>query len=417
MKIDSSNIKMGSYRSYEASTTETNATITRYYGNGYTNTAVTGSTVKTSAMQVEGSTAVFSTSKESGIERTDKNEITHSHTEAKDITDSTKKDNSALLAQQMAAQLSGMNSYMKDFDYNVEDDPEIVMLKRMLEVLNHGKSGKKVTPAYKNEIAFRGIDGISTQQSGSISFGLTNITAAQINRIDLQGSGTGAQNGKWTRQTVTSGFVSGEEHTAYCSVGSVVTSDGRQIDFNITLEMSRSFATAYESISAETEFVLTDPLVINLDTDSADISDVSFYFDLDSDGIAEKMSSLGSGSGFLALDKNGDGVINDGSELFGTKSGDGFADLAAYDEDGNGWIDESDSVFKSLSVWVNAGQSGARLISLSEAGVGAIFLGSQKTQAVLADESGFEGAQVSKTGIFLRENGTAGTVQHIDFKI
>ena len=41
------------------------------------------------------------------------------------------------------------------------------------------------------------------------------------------------------------------------------------------------------------------------------------------------------GSGYLALDKNGDGTINDGSELFGTRNGDGFADLAQYDEDGN----------------------------------------------------------------------------------
>ncbi len=37
--------------------------------------------------------------------------------------------------------------------------------------------------------------------------------------------------------------------------------------------------------------------------------------------------------------------INDGSELFGTSSGDGFKDLATYDEDENGWIDENDSIF------------------------------------------------------------------------
>ena len=54
---------------------------------------------------------------------------------------------------------------------------------------------------------------------------------------------------------------------------------------------------------------------------------------------------LGSGSGFLALDKNGNGKIDDGSELFGTKSGDGFADLAEYDSDGNGWIDEKGRVY------------------------------------------------------------------------
>lgn len=43
----------------------------------------------------------------------------------------------------------------------------------------------------------------------------------------------------------------------------------------------------------------------------------------------------------LSLDQNGNGEIDNGTELFGTKSGDGFADLARYDLDYNGWIDET----------------------------------------------------------------------------
>ena len=74
-------------------------------------------------------------------------------------------------------------------------------------------------------------------------------------------------------------------------------------------------------------------------------------FDIDADGEEESISYLQGGSGYLALDKNGDGVINDGSELFGTKSGDGFADLAEYDADGNGWIDENDPIFDKLLIW------------------------------------------------------------------
>ncbi len=80
--------------------------------------------------------------------------------------------------------------------------------------------------------------------------------------------------------------------------------------------MSRSF---YEETSLLVDMGsvrLTDPLVINLDTEAASVSDQKFYFDLDADGHAEQISFLNSGSGFLALDKNGDGVINDGSELF-----------------------------------------------------------------------------------------------------
>ncbi|MFQ8776527.1 MAG: hypothetical protein ACLR78_02345 [Roseburia sp.] len=77
---------------------------------------------------------------------------------------------------------------------------------------------------------------------------------------------------------------------------------------------------------------LCDPLVINLDSNIANVSDQKFYFDIDADGSDDSISMLNSGSGYLALDRNGDGIINDGSELFGTQSGNGFADLAAYDK-------------------------------------------------------------------------------------
>ena len=109
-------------------------------------------------------------------------------------------------------------------------------------------------------------------------------------------------------------------------------------------------------------------------------------------------------------------MINDGSELFGARTGDGFGELAQYDQDGNGWIDENDSIFSKLSVWVRAGSGTPRLLSLAEAGVGAIFLGSQSTEHGLSSGGGSVDARVRRTGLYLKESGQAGTVQHIDFK-
>ena len=63
-----------------------------------------------------------------------------------------------------------------------------------------------------------------------------------------------------------------------------------------------------------------------------------------------KISFVGSGSGLLALDKNGDGIINNGTELFGPNTQDGFSELSKYDSDGNGWIDENDSVYDNLRI-------------------------------------------------------------------
>lgn len=218
----------------------------------------------------------------------------------------------------------------------------------------------------------------------------------------------------WRRTTVTSSFVNETENTAYSAQGIVRTADGREIGFHVDVEMSREFCAEYSEITQD-EYIMTDPLVINLDTDTADVSDQKFLFDIDSDGRQEEISFVGKGSGFLALDKNNDGKINDGSELFGTKSGDGFKDLAAYDQDGNGWIDEADSVFSDLRIWTKDQNGRDRLLTLKEAGIGALYLGSAATRFELKDgQTNETQAAIRKTGIYLKESGEAGTMQHVD---
>ena len=213
-----------------------------------------------------------------------------------------------------------------------------------------------------------------------------------------------------------------QEDTSFSTVGTVRTKDGREINFNVNVNMSRRCEEYYREELNVAQFALYDPLVINLDTDVTKLSDQTFYFDLDADGEEEEISML-KGSGYLALDKNGDGVINDGSELFGTKNGDGFADLARYDEDGNGWIDENDSIWSKLKIWCKDENGNDVLYKLSDQGVGAICLENVSTDFTMqGDRKAQDGtmnanatnAVIRKTGIFLYENGNVGTVQHVD---
>lgn len=214
--------------------------------------------------------------------------------------------------------------------------------------------------------------------------------------------------------TATSTVFAEAEATSFQGSGVVKTADGREITFGISLEMSRSFYQKYESFVQE-DYIVTDPLMINLDSNVGSVSDQKFMFDLDADGKEELISFAGLGSGFLTLDKNGDGVINDGNELFGTKSGNGFADLAEYDKDGNNWIDESDDVFKDLKVWTKDENGEDKLLSLKEAGIGAIYLGSTSTEFSLKDkETNQTDGIIRRTGVYLKESGEAGTVQHVD---
>lgn len=209
-----------------------------------------------------------------------------------------------------------------------------------------------------------------------------------------------------------------QESTSFAAQGQAMTEDGRQIDFNINVEMSRSFAVYTQTQIPMLQSSFLDPLVINVGSDVTQISDQKFKFDLDADGVEDEISMPTKGSAFLALDLNGDGIINDGNELFGTKSGDGFKDLGKYDSDGNGWIDENDGIFDKLRIWYKNENGEDELVSLKDADVGAIFLGEQDTQFSLQGSNGATNGMVRSTGIFLHEStGAAGTISHVDLAV
>lgn len=205
------------------------------------------------------------------------------------------------------------------------------------------------------------------------------------------------------------------EQTSFSASGVVRTTDGKEIDFSLALSMSRSY---YEessiSIRQGSARKTQDPLVINFAGTAAQLSSQRFKFDLDSDGKTEDINFLAGGSGFMALDRDGDGKINNGSELFGTKSGDGFADLAALDSDNNGWIDENDSVYEQLRVWIKDASGKDLLSTLKQANVGAIALARTETPFDIKTSSNELLGQIRSSGVFLREDGSVGTVQQVD---
>jgi hypothetical protein len=202
------------------------------------------------------------------------------------------------------------------------------------------------------------------------------------------------------------------EQTSFAAQGLVKTSDGKEIAFTVNLEMSREYFTE-QKLEIRAGAPLKDPLVINYAGTAAQLSDMSFEFDLNMDGDAENMKQLAPGSGFLVFDKNKDGKVNDGSELFGPETGNGFKELAAYDEDRNNWIDENDSIYSKLSLWSRENGKDV-LTGLKAANVGAIYLGNASTSFDMKNADNELLAQVRKTGVYLKENGGAGTVQQID---
>lgn len=255
-----------------------------------------------------------------------------------------------------------------------------------------------------------GIDSESTQspqntQSGNVQTGADGLLTMKPRTLT-----TNLRVLNYSQET----FFEETESTSFSTVGTVRTADGREINFTVNVGMSREFQEYYRDDLELASFTMCDPLVINLDTDVAQLQDQTFYFDIDADGKPDEVSQLGAGSGYLALDKNGDGSVNDGSELFGTASGNGFADLAKYDEDGNGWIDENDAVWEKLKIWAKDQNGNDVLYRLADKGVGAICLQNASTDFTQKGLGGQTLGAVRSTGVFLYENGNVGTVQHVD---
>jgi len=109
--------------------------------------------------------------------------------------------------------------------------------------------------------------------------------------------------------------------------------------------------------------------------------------------------------------------VNDGNELFGARSGNGFADLAAYDSDQNGWIDESDPIWQSLRIWSTDAAGQEQLRDLSSSGIGALALQNTSTDFTLIGTNKADNGQIRRSGIFLSEAGHVGTLQQVDLTV
>jgi hypothetical protein len=138
--------------------------------------------------------------------------------------------------------------------------------------------------------------------------------------------------------------------------------------------------------------LLTSPLILDLDGNGVRTLalEAGVRFDLHADGNQVATGWVGRGDGLLALDRNHDGTINDGGELFGTstasaggKARDGFAALADIDANGDGVVDRQDAQFGDLRVWVDANADGVsqsgELRTLDALGIASMSVGATGT--------------------------------------
>jgi hypothetical protein len=208
-----------------------------------------------------------------------------------------------------------------------------------------------------------------------------------------------------------------KEGVAFSAKGTVTTADGRAIDFTASLEMTHETYSEI-SVSVKAGDALIDPLMVDTTGSGAQLSGVKFNFDLNADGVDEQINMPGEGTGFLAYDRNGNGIVDNGSELFGPASGNGFSELSLLDTDKNGWIDENDPAFNQLKVWQKNPDGTDSMTSLRDSDIGAIYTGHAKTKFSLTSDHSSSGTAVTgvirESGVFLKESGGTGIIQEVD---
>ncbi len=169
----------------------------------------------------------------------------------------------------------------------------------------------------------------------------------------------------------------------------------------------------------------TDPLTLDLNSDgqvnTLDINN-GVFFDLDNSGFAEKTSWVAPNDGFLVLDRNQNGTIDGGAELFGTETllfngayaSNGFEALADFDDNGDGQITADDSIFDDLKVWQDLNSDGVtdegELKSLADLNIESFNL--NYTENVTIDENNVEHRE---HGFFNYKDGTTGITNTLWF--
>ena len=156
----------------------------------------------------------------------------------------------------------------------------------------------------------------------------------------------------------------------------------------------------WKELNRDGKYYVYDPIVLDLDGDGIETIGSKKYggalFDHDNDGIKTATGWVKSDDGFLVIDRNNDGIINNGSELFGDgttlKSGNkathGYEALAELDSNNDGLIDAKDEDFLDLKIWRDLNQDGmsqkSELFTLQELGVKSLNLSYTDTKKDLA---------------------------------
>ncbi|MGV8121286.1 MAG: hypothetical protein AB2L14_16110 [Candidatus Xenobiia bacterium LiM19] len=177
----------------------------------------------------------------------------------------------------------------------------------------------------------------------------------------------------------------------------------------VTYQISMNFSRVESQVEIQdVQINMADPLILDMNGEGIQLTPAGrgASFDINGDGKKESTAWVKGGSAFLVMDRNNNGLIDDGTELFGDQHGasNGFQELARFDTCRDNIIDRKDSVFNALKVYQDLNSNGAidygEVTSLEKAGVASINLDFTRT------DSQQSGNRLIMKGSFTTTDGT-----------
>lgn len=154
----------------------------------------------------------------------------------------------------------------------------------------------------------------------------------------------------------------------------------------------------------------SDPIVLDLDGDGIELSSFrqGAHFDIEGSGSRVNTAFVTGGDAFLAIDRNRNGIIDDGTELFGDQNGaeNGFEELRKLDTNGDGRINDLDRDFGRLLLFRDNGDGRTdpgELVGLQRAGIREISLAYRDV-----NEAAPGGNRLAQQALFIRDDGSSG---------
>ncbi len=218
----------------------------------------------------------------------------------------------------------------------------------------------------------------------------------------------------------------------------IIDNKKANLNYQLNLHASYSSMRRIETTAA----ALKDPLIIQFGTPSIGYINGYAKFDINNDHKQNDLPIFSGDVGYLVFDKNNNNRVDNGGELFGPTTNNGFSELAQLDSNNNGFFDNQDNKFSQVYIWqpkqaktnnnekslseqpnaqVNKQANKQNLVSLSQAGIKAISLNAIATPFNFRDQSkgskGAINAQLTQTSFAITNNNQALGVHQIDVRL